>query len=298
MNSNNIFYHQNFGVEVELILPSRMSRADAARIIARYFGTNVDYRAFDGYDTSYALDRQGRKWKCSRDGSLSGGTACELVTPILSYSDLDDLQEIIRLLRHAGAKANSSCGIHVHVDGANHDAYSLTRLLNLMLKRQDLIYDALAISDSRAANWCCKTQNPIVRAFRNADKTKSSVERVWYSSANDYRGYTYNGGIDHQHYNGTRYHGLNLHAYFTKGTVEFRLFNGSTHAGEIKAYVQFCLAMSAYAIGDESNHTNCNARFMAYNNPLDGMEALLNRLDLTGREFETCRMHLTKNLRR
>ena len=37
------------------------------------------------------------------------------------------------------------------------------------------------------------------------------------------------------HYNSSRYHGSNIHATFTKGTVEFRLFNGTLHAGEIKA---------------------------------------------------------------
>ncbi|WP_442862889.1 amidoligase family protein [Acutalibacter sp.] len=41
---------------------------------------------------------------------------------------------------------------------------------------------------------------------------------------------------------------MNFHAFFTKGTVEFRLFNGTTHAGKMKSYIQFCLAMSAWAI--------------------------------------------------
>ena len=29
---------------------------------------------------------------------------CEMVTPILNYDDIEDLQEIIRILRKAGAK--------------------------------------------------------------------------------------------------------------------------------------------------------------------------------------------------
>lgn len=31
------------------------------------------------------------------------------------------------------------------------------------------------------------------------------------------------------------------------GTVEFRLFNGTTHAGEVKAHIQLCLAIAAKA---------------------------------------------------
>ena len=49
---------------------------------------------------------------------------------------------------------------------------------------------------------------------------------------------------------------LNLHATFTKGTVEFRLFqfdkpsNGKLnglHAGQLKSYIQLCLALSQMA---------------------------------------------------
>ena len=79
---------------------------------------------------------------------------------------------------------------------------------------------------------------------KDKNLTKEKAEEVWYSRAND----GYCGGIDHQHYNSTRYHGVNLHAFFTKGTVEFRLFNSTLHAGKIKAYIQFCLAVSAWAI--------------------------------------------------
>lgn len=49
---------------------------------------------------------------------------------------------------------------------------------------------------------------------------------------------------------------MNLHATFTKGTIEFRLFQfadpsdgkqNGLHAGELKAYIQLCLAMSQLA---------------------------------------------------
>ncbi len=39
--------------------------------------------------------------------------------------------------------------------------------------------------------------------------TKDKAEEIWYSKAND----GYCGGINHQHYNDTRYHGINLHFF-------------------------------------------------------------------------------------
>lgn len=291
---------QNYGVEIEV---TGITREQAAKVIADYYGTTTGY-AGTYYRTYTACDRKGRTWKAMSDGSIltqrkvngekisaSGEYSCEVVTPVLQYDDLEDLQNIVRAIRAAGAFANSSCGIHVHVDGANHTPDSLTRLLNFAVGRQDLFYEALQIG-ARANRWCHKMGRPLFNAMKKAtDKDKAAVEQMWYSRLND--GYT--GTIDHQHYNSTRYHGINLHAFFTKGTVEFRLFNGTTHAGKIKAYVQFCLAMSAWAIDCKDN----NLYFKSIKNLTKEQRGKLmnnvlkNRLGLRGKEFKTCREHLT-----
>lgn len=46
----------------------------------------------------------------------------------------------------------------------------------------------------------------------------------------------------------SRYHCLNLNSVFQKGTVELRLFNSTTHTGNIKACIQLCMAISAQAL--------------------------------------------------
>jgi hypothetical protein len=226
------------------------------------------------------------------EGRTRGDHRCEVVTPILQYEDLETLQEIVRKLREAGAIANSSCGIHVHVDGANHTPDSLTRLINFAVGRQDLFYEALEIGD-RANRWCKKINANLLAAMKHERvRTRQSMERIWYSALND--GHT--GGICHAHYDSSRYHGINLHAFFTKGTVEFRLFNGTTHAGKIKAYVQFCLAMSAWAI----NANNNNLHFMKSAHYTEKakrgrlmLAVLKNRLGMRGPEYKTARLHLT-----
>lgn len=218
----------------------------------------------------------------------------EFVTPPLNYEDIETLQTIIRKFKELGGVPHSSCGIHIHVDGANHTATSLRRLVNFFFSRQEIIYDALAVGN-RKDRWCrpvCKNLLDTMKKEKDLDTRK--VEEIWYSSAND----QYHGGIDHSHYNSTRYHALNLHSFFQKGTVEFRLFNSTLHAGKIKAYVQFCLALSAWAI--ESNdkvvfrsmngYTAKKKVTLMYN-------ILTNRLGLYGDEFKTCRLHMMKQLR-
>ena len=298
--------NQNFGVEIEL---TGITREQGAKVISKYFGDTATSHLRDGYDTWTAKDRKGRTWKCCRDSSIrpeiksngqncqlnegrvTGDHRCEVVTPILQYEDLEDLQEVVRKLRAAGAFANSSCGIHVHVDGANHTPDSLTRLINFAVGRQDLFYEALEIGD-RENRWCKKINANLLKAMKHDTvRSNESMERIWYSSIND--GHT--GGICHDHYDSSRYHGVNLHAFFTKGTVEFRLFNGTTHAGKIKAYVQFCLAMSAWSINAKDNlHFMKSAHYEDKAKRGKLMLAVLkNRLGMRGPEYKTARLHLT-----
>ena len=292
---------QNFGVEIEM---TGVSRGTAASVIANYFGVGGIHFAGGTYQTYEAKDSKGRVWKCMRDGSITprrrrGGAIveaddtyrCEVVTPILQYEDITDLQEVIRALVKKGAMANSSCGIHVHVDGANHTPESLFRLLNFATGRQDLFYEALQIGN-RADHWCHKINPALFREMKkNGRASRNDAERIWYSVVND----GYDGGVDSSHYNSTRYHGINLHAFFTKGTVEFRLFNGTTHAGRIKAYVQFCLAMSAWAINcDHDNlHFKSVAGYTQQQKHDLMLRVLTKRLGMRGPEFKTARLHLT-----
>lgn len=294
---NHFFYEQTYGVEIEM---TGISRRSAARVIAEYFGTTSSHVG-GCYDTYTATSRDGRTWKAMADSSIraTGGrdTQTEVVTPILRYEDMDDLQNIVRALRTAGATVNDSCGIHVHVGAEKQTAYTLTCLCNLFLKRQALINDALDNWDR--SRWCKQLCPALVDAMRKAPKDTQTLADIWYGSLND-------GGDSYRsaHYNQTRYHGINLHAYYTKGTVEYRLFNSTLHAGKIKAYVQFCLALSTYALrqGEEMPNGDCNARFQssAHMTPDQKYRAMMNfledRLQLTGREFATCRLHMTSTL--
>ena len=295
--------NQLFGVEVEM---TGITREKAARLVAEVLGTTPSHPESNCYHTRTIADLAARKWKIMRDSSIEAirndGTSepldeyrVEFVTPPLNYSDIELLQNIIRKLRENGAKAHSSCGIHIHVDGANHTAVSLRRLVNFMTARQDLIYEALQIGD-RESSWCHKLNKTLLDAMKkDKNLTKEKAEEIWYSRAND----GYCGGIDHQHYNATRYHGVNLHSFFTKGTVEFRLFNSTLHAGKIKAYIQFCLAVSAWAITSQEKIVFRSMDGYTPEQKVTIMRNILtHRLGLYGDEFKTCRLHLMTPLKK
>lgn len=295
--------NQLFGVEVEM---TGITRENATKVVSEVLGTTSSQPNNTCYHTRTIVDQASRKWKIMRDSSITpirndnsdsplDEYRVEFVTPPLNYNDIELLQDIIRKLRENGAKSHKSCGIHIHVDGANHNPKSLRRLINFMTARQDLIYEALQIG-GREYDWCHKLNSALlVEMKKDKNITKEKAERIWYSRAND----GYYGGVDHSHYNSTRYHGVNLHSYFSKGTVEFRLFNSTLHAGKIKAYIQFCLAISAWAITSEERIV---FRSMTGYTPEQKVTIMRNilthRLGLYGDEFKTCRLHLMTPLKK
>ena len=283
---------QRFGIEIEM---TGITRKKAAEVIAEYFGTESFYLG-TYYKTYGAKDRQGRTWKATYDSSIiaqkksRGRTVqaadeykCEIVSPILTYGDMADLQEVVRRLRHSGAFVNSQCGIHIHVDASRYTPQTLRNLVNIIASKEDILYKALRINPARM-RWCKKTNERLLEAInRKKPQTMEALKDIWYAGSTR--------GRD-EHYNDTRYHGLNLHSTFTKGTVEFRLFNSTTHAGEIKAYIQFCLAVSHQALTQKK----ASARKTVTDNEKYAFRCWMLRLGLSGDEFKTCRLHFLKHL--
>ena len=220
-----------------------------------------------------------------------------MVTPILKYEDIETLQELVRKLRKAGAisHAGIGAGVHIHIGANGHTPQTLRNLANLMASHERLIADALKIDQGRM-NRYCRTVNPqfIEQLNRKKPTNMAQFADIWYTA----NGANYG---RNQHYNDSRYHMLNYHATFTKGTIEFRLFqfdkpaNGrknGLHAGQLKSYIQLCLALSEMAKGLRT----ASPKPQQTENPKFAMRTWLIRLGLVGEEFATARTFLTKNL--
>lgn len=268
-----------------------VTRAAAARVIAGYFHTTAVHVGGD-YDTYTVRDEQGRQWKLVSDSSIhrenrsgdpAGRTyAVEVVSPICVHEDINTIQELIRKLRGAGAKVNDSCGIHVHVDASAHTAATLRNIVNIMAAKEDLLYKALQVDVSREC-YCKKTDTRFLDDVnRQRPRSMQELERLWYDGPSGRR----------NHYDHTRYHALNLHSVFSKGTIEFRLFNSTLHAGKIKAYIQLCLAISHQALEQKrAQPTRTHSSNEKYT-----FRTWLLRLGMIGDEFKTARLHLLNNL--
>lgn len=279
---------QRFGIEIEM---TGLTRSAAARIIAGYFGTQAIHIG-GTYDAYTVRDNRNRQWKLVSDSSISCRSsgnraagreyAVEFVSPICKYEDVQTIQELVRRLRNGGARVNDSCGIHVHVDASAHTPQTLRNIVNIMASKEDLLYKALKVQVEREY-YCKKADTRFLDELnRKRPRTMEAVEQMWYNGH----------GGRYMHYDDSRYHALNLHSVFSKGTIEFRLFNSTLHAGEVKSYIQLCLAISHQALVQKgASRTKTQTTNDKYT-----FRTWLLRLGLIGDEFKTARLHLLKHL--
>lgn len=274
-----MFETLRYGVEIETVGIDRRTLANAIHSVV---GGRViaDYRAWK------IIDAQSRTWMVVADASLTGGESSgEIVTPILGYADIDELQRVVRAVRAAHARTDDSCSIHIHVGAEAFDAAAIARLAKSVHKQERLIERALGISLGRLARYCRPMDEDFIRRLEGQrPRTMRDVSNAWYGRRN----------VIPQRYDVQRYHGLNLTSLLFRGTLEFRWFQGTLHAGEIKAYIQFCLALAARALkskGASSRRREYNPASARYD-----MRVWLLTLGMIGPEFKTARFHLLKRL--
>lgn len=287
-------FSTNFGIEIEF---TGITREQAAQAAATYLNGTVNHAG--GYYGTYTVTTgDGRVWKFMSDGSIhcqkkqngrtinaGGDYAVECVSPILSYrEDIDALQGLVRRLKLAGGFANSSCGIHVHLDGRSHTPRRIWNFVNLVASRNDLFYKALQIPAARQT-YCKKMDEYMVKRLNEVKpKRFDDIERVWYERYS---------GNRNEHYHSSRYHFLNLHSFFHGNhTVELRGFNSTLHAGKVRAYVVFALAMNHQALIQK----RASYHKVQSENEKFAMRVYLVRIGLSGDEFKSCRKHLYEHL--
>ena len=84
-----------------------------------------------------------------------------------------------------------------------------------------------------------------------------------------------------------------MHSVFYHGTIEWRLFNSTLHAGEAKANIILAMAISAQGINQKYTQFR---KTPIGDNPAFTFRTFLLRLGLIGPEYKNVRMHLLKNL--
>ena len=279
------FRELRYGIEIETV---KRTREAVARAIHSVVGGTVRYIGGGTYDPWEVQDPSGRRWKVMGDASLTNGPhqlRAEVVSPVLTYQDLPQLQEVVRAVRRCGAKVDDKCSIHVHIDASPFDGKKLGNLAKIVYKQEPLILAALGVAQERLARYT-KPVSPdlIAKIERRRPRTTEQLNRIWYGYHN----------TAPMHYDSSRYSGVNFHSLWYRGTLEFRWFESCLHAGKVKAYIQFVLAIAAMALnarGASSQKREFNPASARYD-----FRCFLLRLGFIGDEFKTARKHLLERM--
>jgi len=186
------------------------------------------------------LGREEDSWRFVEDHSIMGGGGIEMLSPrLVGARGLYEVRQALRILKAHGAGVNESCGLHVHHDAADFGCQELRALLELVLDWEPLIYEAIPNNEKRVGKSCRPLPPKLVELLGDCSEEECISTRclqvIWYGNEEDSQ--------RNERYNETRYHGLNLHSYWFRGTVEFRYMRG-TLVGEVaESWILFTHAL-------------------------------------------------------
>jgi hypothetical protein len=237
------FKSLKFGVEVECVGQTREKVVKAIQSVVG--GEIVHIGGSGSLDPWDVTDQKGRKWRVVADASLTDAIPdlrAEVVTPILSYADIEEFQSVIRSVRHVGAKASESCGCHIHVSGDQFTGRTLGNLVKIFYRQQEIIIQAFGVRPDRLSRYTKPIDSSLIKKIeKEHPQTIADMNTIWFGSYTPHP----------QHYHPSRYSILNLASLYQKGSVEFRGANSSLHAGVIRAYIVFSLALVAKALNSK-----------------------------------------------
>lgn len=182
------------------------------------------------------------EWVVKQDGSVSGGG--ELVGPPLDFDNPEHREQVttaVNALRAAGCTTDSQAGIHVHIDTTGLTVEHIAAVARVYTKFEDVLYRVASSGwrSVRSGAWTyakpltqtqvtalakCKTESALLRAYYGSDEHSARARAAY-------------------HGDGARYYGLNLHSWFYRKTIEFRIFNSSLNPERIQGYIAICVAL-------------------------------------------------------
>lgn len=288
-----------FGVEVEL---TGISRATAAKLVAKTLKSSTKRIINNPKDEHYEIiDSQQRTWTVMIDTSIDAqrkkdgeivsakpSYMVELITPVLRYSaDMPVLQEIVRTLRRNGGFVNSSTGLHVHVGAERFDCRTLRNLVNIVYAKQDLLYKALNVYANRAMFHCSPVEDRLVTNLNaKIPNNLEEFKRIYYSALR------VSSDTSCEKNSPARYYAVNIHSFFYRKTIEFRIFNSTLHAGWLRAYVILSIAMVNQALSQQ----RASSKPLVTDNERYSFRTWLLSMGFIGDEFKTPRKLLLFNL--
>ena len=194
------------------------------------------------------------------DGSVKPSGLELVVEAAIGDTFVKNVLDLGECLALAEAEINESCGFHVHVDARDFGYYDMRRLLAMFVRVQGEIYEYVV--PMRAGNTFCvpftvrETQNiNALWQVTRPSELKAAVIRFVYGEIRaaeedpvgpctrrtgdiwlERKKSKYGGGGNVL----SRYKGLNVLSWFYRGTIEWRMHEGTVAIGDLLNWALFC----------------------------------------------------------
>lgn len=180
-------------------------------------------------------------WKITTDGSITGTSTFELVSPILQgEAGLTELMKVCKVLNDCRTKVNRSCGTHVHINARNFTLEQWKRLYINYSRLESVIDGWMATSRRRNANRYCKGFTGITN-FETKINQATNLNEIAVIMNND------------------RYWKVNPKSYSVHNTCEFRQHGGTTNYVKLAAWIRFLSNLVDYSESHTVNERTLNS---------------------------------------
>ena len=206
--------NRTFGVEIECIGITQ----DAACEAIRAAGLVCEIEGYNHATRNH--------WKIVTDASVRdnrGNPGIEVVSPILrGTAGMTALKKVADALNAAGATANKTCGLHVHVGAQDLNIDEIKMIVKRYAEHESTIDNFMPVSRRRDNNHMLKSMGYWMNSYSSqlaaCTNTSAILGRSW-----------------------DRYYKVNLAAYVRQNTIEFRQHSGTVSSAKIENWVLFVL---------------------------------------------------------
>jgi len=224
---------ENFEFNLRLPVNARKSTSFDKLNIKRFVGIEAECQ----YPTNVESLSNPIGWTHCYDGSISPDEDYSGTEMVSIPTNGDALYHTINNLKNwsseYNASVNKSCGLHIHFNSLDLTAREVAFIGIVYKVLEPSIFNMMPPS-RRKSNWCKKF--PI-----NTDDLKQIAKNNCEQSLVDYYYDGYSPSIEK--YNDCRYYGLNLHARYYHGTIEFRHHSGTLNKTKILNWIKICNAI-------------------------------------------------------
>ena len=233
----------------------------------------------------------------SEDGSIPDA-GCEIQTnPASGDNFLSDISALNEALEQSGADVDSSCGFHVHVDASDYNQYDLRKFMLVWIAVEPAMFE-LVTKDRIIGSYCKPCGQLFANILTGHEGTDGKNWRQRLAAGlylvGDYKKLDKSiKTLKSTKWGDQRYLAVNLHSFFVRKSIEYRLHESTVKPDVILNWPLVCANLIEYAF----RHTEADILALLRREALTAEDILLACLPACLQTWVTGRLETRRTAR-